>query len=88
MVFPPPVLGLQTPSEAENPGSTMVKFLLIALALGMSCAHHESLDLNPSEVCAFGDKGVWGVYVCSEVGLSICIIYYKIHIHAVSESCL
>ncbi|XP_034341747.1 odorant-binding protein-like [Arvicanthis niloticus] len=32
----------------------MVKFLLIALALGMSCAHHESLDLNPSEV-----NGTW-----------------------------
>lgn len=71
LVFPPPVLGLRTPSEAENPGSTMVKFLLIALALGVSCAHHESLDISPSEVRAFGDKGVWGVYVCSEVGLSI-----------------
>nr|AIA65151.1 odorant binding protein 1 [Mus musculus domesticus] len=28
----------------------MVKFLLIALALGVSCAHHESLDISPSEV--------------------------------------
>nr|AIA65156.1 odorant binding protein 1 [Mus musculus musculus] len=28
----------------------MVKFLLIALALGVSCAHHESLDISPSEI--------------------------------------
>eukprot|EP00073_Rattus_norvegicus_P055225 XP_017457706.1 PREDICTED: odorant-binding protein-like [Rattus norvegicus] len=49
-VFPPPVLGLRTPSEAENPGSNMVKFLLIVLALGVSCAHHENLDISPSEV--------------------------------------
>ncbi|GAB1302921.1 Predicted gene 14744 [Apodemus speciosus] len=28
----------------------MVKFLLIALSLGLSCAHHESLDISPSEV--------------------------------------
>lgn len=87
-VFPPPVLGLRTPSEAENPGSNMVKFLLIVLALGVSCAHHENLDISPSEVCAFGEKRVCRVSIHSEVASSIFNICYKIYIHTISESYL
>ncbi|OBS68883.1 hypothetical protein A6R68_02574, partial [Neotoma lepida] len=48
-VFPIPV-GLQTLSEVGNPGSIMVKFLLLTLALGVSCAHHTNLEITPSEV--------------------------------------
>lgn len=86
-VFPKPV-GLQTLSEAGNPGSIMVKFLLLALALGVSCAHHNNPEITPSEVCAFGDERVWCIHIHPEVGLSMFIIRHKIYLHTISKSYL
>lgn len=55
----------------------MVKFLLLAFALSVSCAHHKIPEISPSEVCAFGDERVWCVYIYPELGLSMFTIYSK-----------